>query len=102
MTVDISGAQGANMKRKIIILIGALIAIGAGVAYFSWDRSDTPPQVSQEQLQNALQGMVAKKAEKKSLQTQLAVYEKLLTQFPDSKDLKHRIEVLQQRIKELE
>lgn len=97
------------MKQKIIILIGGLILISATVAFLLWKRYSQPTleptvlsQPSQSQLQNALQNMVTKKAEKKSLQTQLAVYEKLLTQFPDSKDIQHRIEVLRQRIKELE
>lgn len=97
------------MKQKIIIIIGGLILISSTVAFLLWKRHSQPTpeptvlsQPSQSQLQNALQDMVTKKAEKKSLKTQLAVYEKLLTQFPDSKDIQHRIEVLRQRIKELE
>lgn len=83
-----------------------VVILGAGVAYYVWRTPPpsvpTPPLLSQDQLQHSLQDMVAKKAEIRSLQTQLAIYEKLLPQFPDSKDLRNRVEALRQRIKELE
>lgn len=100
------------MKLKIALFVMIFI-ICAGVAYYVLRPVPAPEATSvsqpsglsvgtEDQIQKALQEMIAKKAEKKSLQTQLALYEKLLKQFPESKDLQHRVDVLQQRIKELE
>lgn len=90
------------MKRKVAILLGILtLVITLGVAYFLLQKS-TPPSISQDQLQKGLQNMLAKKAEKKSVQTQLAAYEKLLQQLPNSKELQQQVDALRLRLKELE
>lgn len=95
------------MKRKTWIAGMIIVMLGVGVPYFLFNLSTkpnpatpTPASSSQEQIQNGLQAMLAKKAEKKSLQTQLAVYEKLLSQFPDNKDMQHRVDALKQRLNE--
>lgn len=93
------------MKRKVAILLGILtLVITLGVAYFLFQKPSGPeaPSISQDQLQKGLQTMLAKKAEKKSVQTQLATYEKLLQQAPDNKELQQQVDSLRLRLKELE
>lgn len=95
------------MKIKTTILVGSvLIAASAGYFFYSQQRSPqspiTTPNASQEQIQNSVQDMIKNKAERKSLQTQLAVYQRMSSQFPDSIDLQNRIKTLKQRISELE
>lgn len=97
------------MKYKIVIVAVVLLIAVTGAAYFlmrpppaALSPSPIPPPLSQEQLQGAMQDMLTRKAEKKSLMTQLAVYEKMLAQFPESSDLRNRVDVLKSRIRELE
>jgi hypothetical protein len=97
------------MKPKIITLGMIVVMCAAGVAYFLFKTSATAPTSPtehppkpQEQLQKGLQGMLTQKAEKKSLHTQLAVYEKLLSQSPNNPELQQHIGELRRRIKELE
>ncbi len=97
------------MKRKISIIIAILVvlSIGAGTAYLLRHRPATPhppvtPQISQEQLQAGLKDMLTRKAELRSLKTQLAVYEKLLRQLPGNPEVSRRAEELRRRISELE
>lgn len=89
----------------MVVILGTV----AGVGYWFWPASSQKPTShaelllgSENQLQKNLQIMVTKKAEKRSLQTQLSVYEKLLKQIPDNKELQQRVEVLRQRLKDLE
>jgi hypothetical protein len=97
------------MKRKYWVIGGVLLLVAGGLVYFLRHQPSSPPpppsgmpQLSQDQLQKGLQEMVVRKTEKRSLQTQLAVYEKLLIQLPDNAELRRRAEELRRQISELE
>lgn len=97
------------MKLKMALIVTVLVVGVGGAAYFLFAPKPTPmtpppspSPISQDQLQGALQDMVTRKAEKRGLQTQLAVYEKLLQQLPDNPELQRRAEELRQRIRDLE
>lgn len=105
--LELSATYTSNrfiMKYKIVIPTLVLLLAGSAAYYFLMrpPPSPVPQPLSQEQLQGAMQDMLTRKAEKKSLMTQLAVYEKMLIQFPESSDLQGRVDSLKARIRELE